>query len=239
MATRHTVLSGDSVELDGPFDTTLPCTTTARWAIYGQRFEFSSGKLDYAEQFARSLGVSEFESEFSFEGGVLKIGTDQLQDSVLPIVASRTWAVWQGQTSSWFTQRIEMSREHILQAISAFQVAEDEDGVRLVPRDATVMNPIKSAGRPCVYKGFDNVGLLTVVARSRDGDRMIPQWAGKRVRGGELFQGSDTKLTNGGMQKSLLFVTNSAMAQVDVNLDADEESAVGAMSELLLTWIGL
>lgn len=232
---RHMVVCGDSVEIEAPFDVSMPCTTFARWTVDGQSFEFGSGRADFAEVFARSMGVMDFEAEYSFEEGSLKIGTDKVYDSELSLVAPRKWGVWRGTSFSFLTQKVEASTERLIDVISAFRVREDQIGVQLVPRNSAA-TPLRTPGRPCVFKGLQGIGLATLRARTTEGDRALPKWSGQKVRGGELFGGANSLLDDGRVQKSLVLVADSATAELDIELDADEEAAVDAMSKMVLTW---
>jgi len=229
----HTVIEGSTVSVESDSDLSLSPTSFARWTIDRNTFEFGSGKREFADSFARGLGLKAYASDLSFGGGRLRVGSDVILDETTRWSAPRSWAVWEGNTYSFFTQRINVSQRELVDVVARFDVTESETGVFLTPVQGDAL-PAPASGLPSLYKGISNIGLMSIWARGNA--PTIPSWGGRRVRGGELYRGSSTPIDDGQIQHSLVLVGNSAVALLDVNVDADEEAAVDRMANMVARW---
>lgn len=231
----HTLIDGSQVSLEADADLSLAPTSFARWKVGGKHFEFGSGRRDFADGFARGLGLKDYEIDLSFAGGRLRGGSDVILDETTRWSAARSWAVWEGPWHSFFTQRIDVSVRDLIGVVARFDVTEADEGVSISPHSNSIV-PAAGSGVPCLYKGVSGIGLMSIWRRGGSGTPVLPTWGGRPVRGGDLYRGSSTQLSDGGVQHSLVLVGASAVISLDVALDADEETAVDCMSTIVPRW---
>lgn len=231
----HTLIDGASVQLEAPADLSLPPTSFARWTVAGNRFEFGAGKPEFADSFARGLGLSNYDADLTFEGGRLQAGTDTVLDETTRWSASRSWVVWRGRHYSFFTQRINVPMDELIQVVASFEVHEESAGVVLIPRSDSVVSAAGS-GVPCLYKGINGIGLMSIWSSGGAGTPVVPKWRGQKVRGGDLYQSGTTELESGAVQHTLLLVGTSTVISLDVALGSSEAQVTHCMSNLVAEW---
>lgn len=211
----HRALDGTAVTLSGELDLSSDYTSHIRIDFTGVLHELSSGDAKFGRDWTRLIGIGRMAEEFQAQGGRLRIGTATMTDrslrgipalcsvtEKLPLVA----AVWEGQDHAVCAHFYHAARKDAVQFFDALRIREHSDGISLTPkveRHATV------AETASITKLIPGVGLLEISRLNRETARGLPKWRGTRLRGGELFRGTQS---DGSIY--FMFVTQSAVATV-------------------------
>jgi hypothetical protein len=191
MATiAHRALNGGkAVVRTGPHrDLSAPYSSTARFITGDRHWEVAiSNRTDFARDALRSIAqprAMHFTEEYRFHRGTLRIGiVDQVDDGGTP-VGRLCGAAWEGSSYSLLAHIYNGSPLELLALLDKFSLTELPDALLVRPKDAQGVVIDEEAS---VTKEIPGIGLIDVVQLTSRRARLLPNWKGTRVRGGELF----------------------------------------------------
>ena len=227
-----TALDGGTVELMSPLDVRRGGATSfivVKWANHLQ--EFGAGELEYGE-FVAGVHEIEFSEEYSLQGGRLRIGFGEHYDPQTRASATTALGVWEGTGRALKTVLWEASSQDVIGVFEQFDIAERPTGIVLLPRSPAVSVVRDGAHAPDVVQYVQGLGLVDVFQLTDEVRRGMPPWAGRRVRGGELFSedaGPEAVLT-------LVLAGPSAVARIYPDEGAVESELLERASELEVSW---
>ncbi len=181
----HRALDGTAYRLASALDLELPATSVAEVTIGGKLLELTAGPARLGEDIAASLGITEFESELSFQGGTLRTAVKSEYDAQTKTVEKPMLVVWQGKRFSLVTRLYRLSLRDVLGMLRTLNIAEHDEGIALTPE--------RSAGsrfaRPAsVIKEVPGVGLVEMSRVTAEHTAQLPPWKGVQVESGELYR---------------------------------------------------
>lgn len=185
----HRALDGVSYVLSGDFDLDRPATSVADVVIGNRMHEFTSGIARLADDVATSLGISDFDEEFSFQGGTLRTAVKREYDPQNHLVEEPLLVSWCGENHSLVTKMYHATVSDAVGLLRTLGVDERDDGLYFTPEDGVGL-----AGPATVIKEIPQLGLLEMALPSAEQTAQLPPWKGVPVTAGELYQ--DT-LANG------------------------------------------
>ncbi|AUH39621.1 hypothetical protein [Streptomyces sp. CMB-StM0423] len=186
-AVEHRALDGIAYRLAADLDLTRPATSVVEVIADGRLHELTAGPADLAESVAASLGITEFDSELSFQGGTLRTATTSEYDAQSQQVENPTLVVWQGRRFSLITRLYRAALSDVLLLLRTLGIAEHSDGITLTP-DASAGTRL---ARPAtVLKEVPTLGLVEMSRPTREHTVQLPPWKGASVTSGELFRDS-------------------------------------------------
>jgi hypothetical protein len=199
-AVSHRALDGVAFHLDGDLDLQAPFTSAAELHVGGRLVEFTSGSATLGSDVARSLGITDFDSELTFQKGTLRTATTTEREARSGLVERPMLVVWTGKHSSLVTRLYGAGVADALTLLRTVHLAETSAGLTMTP-DAS---GAAAFTRPAtVIKEVPGLGLLEMSRRTKEHGAQLPPWKGVRIPSGELFR--DT-LTDG----STFFVLSGA-----------------------------
>lgn len=231
----HTALDGSRVRVTAPYELDAPGSTAFVVADGGSfRQEFGSGDLILGELVASAHGIN-LNEEYAFQGGRLRIGSTEKYDEQVRLRYTVRLGVWEGQRYSVKTLIFGGTSTDLIGLYDLFDIRETSTGVILDPRQPRIRLVREGRGAPDIIKPIGGVGLATVFKLTPTAARTIPPWAGKPVRGGELF----VRNANIPDRLFLVLVAESAVGYIEPNDSASEEALVAGASELTLDWLSM
>jgi len=220
----HRSLDGGTVSITSDLDLDQAFSSVITVRSGSMLREFTAGPRDAAAANAESLGVKDFEEEYWFQSGRLRLGTTTQHDPVSRVASPLCVAIWEGNGFSLFTHMYHAKPKELLAATAGMSIAEHADGVTLEPGHG---NEIADA---CVLKELPVVGLLDIAPATRQAVRELPAWSGKGVGGGELFTDEHRS------QRIFLLAGSSAITRVIPHPGFDEKGALSALASLVVSW---
>lgn len=183
----HTVRDGSTVridpgetELEGSVSSVATCIITRD----DQPVEFTANTHPlFAETAARDVAGTPLDESYFYRNRVLLSGTSLDSDGVL----TRT-AAWRGEFCSLYLIAYGSWGESFARVVQVFDSLLFEDSpeglvlFRGTPPQGLDFRP------PQLAKVVSNFGLLDIAPLNKETQRTIPPWAGKQVRGGELYR---------------------------------------------------
>lgn len=186
-AVEHRALDGVAFHLGGSLDLSEPATSVVEVSADGRLYEFTSGPLGFADAVAASLGITEFDSELSFQGGTLRTKTTSEYDKQAKQVENPTLVVWQGRRFSLITRLYRARLADVLALLRTLGLAEHPDGIVMTPDNAAGTRWVRPA---TLIKQVPSLGLVEVARKTREHTAQLPPWEGASVSAGELFRDS-------------------------------------------------
>jgi hypothetical protein len=185
-AATHVALDGSVVTISMEADLSLDPSSVGVFGVDGREQEFTAGSLKLGRWAAREVSGVTLTEAYSHQGGVLRVGSRTVRDT-LHGDEDRVWVgVWEGKRSSLTTQIFNLSdSSQVVSLFDAFEIREPAtpSAVILKPADASVV----ANGIPCVTKLAPGVGLIEVDRTTAQSQRLVPKHRGTPVSGGELF----------------------------------------------------
>lgn len=229
--TRRTTLDGTQVAFAGELDFSRPATTLAEVLLADGKDlqQFASGDLMFGEWSAREVGVTQWEEEYSYQHGILRIGGAVIVDQFTGSRRLAQMGTWEGQNFSLKTQVIGGKPADVLRYFEALEVLEEDLGIRVTPRAGAGF----SRDDPHVPRILKVIpGLGTVIARqlTESLKQNKPSWDGLRVAGGELYR------IGSGERISLTLLGESAQVTIVPHAWMDEAEAIEMASRLQVSW---
>jgi hypothetical protein len=185
-------LDGSRVEVstDLPLDGLFTSILVAQFA--SGEFEFTAGSRDLGMKIAANprlhLGMT-MNEEYSWQGGGrLRLGVGgQL------VGGDGAWygdparlAVWEGEAFSISTHTHGRTSAELIAAFGSFDIEEGERGVCLKRKSTGV-----TISEVSLVKDVPWLGLVEVMALTRETAKQVPSYRGSYVKGGELWKGPE------------------------------------------------
>jgi hypothetical protein len=179
-------LDGSTVRFEGNMDLSLPGVSVLDIRVGGWTYEFTAGVPSLGRWAAETVTGIKLTETYSMQGGKLLVGRGTAigaDGAPAPLLAG----VWEGRASSLVALHPKSDETaDVVNLFSSFDIHEA----------ASNMIKIKVRGgsgatvdrEPTVAKRVAGFGLIETFPVTRRTIRMIPSWAGTRVRGGELFR---------------------------------------------------
>ena len=234
MQATHTLLSSEMVILDAPYDIESGHATNFLTVEVGSRGlqELKAGPLPFGEAVARQVvGVLVFDEEYEYKGGRLRMGSAVQVDPVSNNAETRRSAVWEGTSFSLNTNIYEGHSGDLVAILDEFEFVERDNGLALEIRRPEVTRTNRRLHSPRFVKESKELGLITSMERTDGSEYRVPTWAGKSVRGGDLYQ-SDTS----GETVRFLLVGRSSITEIIPRPGADVETIAQGAAELIVQW---
>lgn len=190
-AVSHRALDGVTYRLDGDLDLQTPFTSAAELFVGNRLVEFTSGSASLGDDVARSLGITAFDSELTFQKGTLRTATTTEREPRSGLVEHPMLAIWSGRHSSLVTRLYGASDADVLALLRTVHLAESAAGLTITP---TASGAAAFTRPATVIKEVPGLGLLEMSRRTKEHTAQLPPWNGIRTPSGELFR--DT-LTDG------------------------------------------
>ncbi|CAM3158997.1 hypothetical protein [Stackebrandtia soli] len=181
----HRALDGVAYTLSGDLDLTRPATSVAEVVAAGRVHEFTMGIDSLGDDLAAALGIDEFDSELSFNDGVLRTAVTTEYDPQTQLVEHPLLVVWQGKHHCLVTRLYRASVSDALGLLRTLGIREEADGLSLTP-DASAGTVF--AGPATIIKEVPRLGLLEMAAPTAEQTAQLPPWKGVPVSGGELYR---------------------------------------------------
>lgn len=231
---EHTCLDASVVKISSyvSLDLAQPFGSVIH-ARFGPFFhEFIGGPLDYGRRVAEGLEIT-LDEEYSYQGGVLRLGSTILFDDITKLQTIRRFAVWEGQSFSFKTFLHGGSSKDLISVIDKFDISEGAAGIVLSPKPgAAAINRDGTNHLPELDQNVPGMGLLEIGYLSATRARMLPSWEGQRVRGGELFVED-----KGTEEMTLLLVGDTSVTRLYPNhWEANEQEILDKFSEVVVGW---
>lgn len=173
-AVVHLSLDGNRFHLAGPLDLTLPFTSVAEVRTGGRLVEFTSGAAGLGTDLGAALGHAEFDQEFAFQDGTLRLSTVRTEDPRNGLREHPTLVVWEGERYALVSRLYDATASDVLALLRPLELGEHDDGITLTPRrGAEFVAPVT------LLKEVPGTGLLEISATQRPG-----------LRSGRLTKGS-------------------------------------------------
>lgn len=234
MQATHTLLTGETVVLDAPYDVESGYASNFFTVAIGtQRLqELKSGALPFGEAVARQVvGVLVFDEEYEYKGGRLRMGSAVEVDPVSNYAQTRRSAVWDGAAFSLNTNIYEGHSADLVAILDEFEFHERENGLALEIKRPEVTKTNRRLHSPRFVKESENLGLIASVERTANTEHRVPRFAGKNVRGGELYK-SDPP----GQPVRFLLAGPSAITEIIPRPDASPEAVAEDAADLVVQW---
>jgi hypothetical protein len=181
----HRAMDGRRFLLSGPLDFSAPFTSVVELAIAGRRHEFTAGSAGLADDLAQDLGVTGFDEELRYQGGVLLTARVTSFDPHIRLSEDRLVAAWRGRRYCFVTQLYGGSTADLLAALRTLRIVEHDDGLAVRPQARAGSQFVAPAA---VIKQVPGLGLLDMTPLTVERTRQLPAWRGLRTRAGELFR---------------------------------------------------
>ncbi|SCK52850.1 hypothetical protein H181DRAFT_04810 [Streptomyces sp. WMMB 714] len=181
----HRALDGTAYRLASALDLELPFTSVAEVTVGGRLLELTAGPAGLGEDIAASLGITEFESELSFQGGTLRTAVKSEYDAQTKTVEKPMLVVWQGKRFSLVTRLYRLSLRDVLGMLRTLNIAEHDEGITLTPERAAGSRFARPAS---VIKEVPGVGLVEMSRVTAEHTAQLPPWKGVKVESGELYR---------------------------------------------------
>jgi hypothetical protein len=221
----HRALDGTRIAVESALDLTRPYTSVARVATTRQLHELTSGGLSDGQEAAKEvIGVSRLTEEFSFQRGTLRIGHATRRDRAIGLTERLLAAVWQGREHSIVTHLYYARTADAIAFYNQFTITEYDDGVVITPKDVRRLAYTEPAR---IVKEIPGVGLLEMTRLNRQSARVLPNWRGTAVKGGELFRD-----TQGDGSDYFLLATPSALVTVLPGAASEPRQAPARLADL-------
>lgn len=197
--------------------------------------------LDVANE--ADFGVVEFEQEYSFLGGTIRIGSSPLVDSgdgayyferdaEGNTVPMRRWLLaWEGRSSAFHTQQMGVDRSaFLLNFINRLSMHETTDGLVL---DAIDGDPVVYNTGPSLVKWVPRLGIIESFQLNSRALSKVPRWAGTTVRYGELFLAHSTEDDH-----YFVHLSRTALTWIIPSHNVLESTVLQIVSEMQADWTG-
>lgn len=181
----HRALDGTAYRLASALDLKLPFTSVAEIVINGRLVELTAGPAGLGENIAEALGVTEFESELSFQGGTLRTAVKSEYDAQSKTVEKPMLVVWQGKRFCLVTRLYRLAVRDVLGMLRTLHIAEHAEGITLTPERAAGSRFARPAS---VIKEVPGIGLLEMSRATSEHTAQLPPWKGVQVEAGELYR---------------------------------------------------
>jgi hypothetical protein len=181
----HRAIDGRRFLLSGPLDFSAPFTSVVELAIAGRPLEVTAGSVGLADELAQALGVTGFDEELNYQGGVLLTARSTTYDPQIRLSEDRLVAAWRGRRYCFVTQMYGASTADLLAMLRTLRIAEHNDGLAVRP-DTRAGS--RFAAPATVIKQVPGLGLLDMTPLTAERARQLPSWRGLRTRAGELFR---------------------------------------------------
>lgn len=181
----HRALDGTAYRLASALDLELPFTSVAEVAVNGRLVELTAGPAALGENIAASLGITEFESELSFQGGTLRTAVKSEYDAQSKTVEKPMLVVWQGKRFCLVTRLYRLTVRDVLGMLRTLHIAEHDEGITLTPDSASGSRFARPAS---VIKEVPGLGLVEMSKVTAEHTAQLPPWKGVQTEGGELYR---------------------------------------------------
>ncbi|AXK35758.1 hypothetical protein DVA86_27125 [Streptomyces armeniacus] len=181
----HRALDGTAYRLGSKLDLKLPFTSVAEVTSNGKLVEFTAGTAKLGDDIAASLGITEFESELSFQGGKLRTAVKREYDAQSKTLEKPMLVVWQGKRYSLVTRVYGMAVRDVLGMLRTLHIAEHDEGITLHPESAAGSRFTRPAN---VIKEVPGLGLVEMSKVTAAHTAQLPPWKGVSVKSGELYR---------------------------------------------------
>lgn len=222
----HRALDGTAYRLASTLDLKLPFTSVAEVVIDGRLVELTAGPAALGENIAESLGVTEFDSELSFQGGTLRTAVKSAYDAQSKTVEKPMLVVWQGRRFSLVTRLYRLALRDVLGMLRTLHIAERSEGITLTPETAAGSRFARPAS---IIKEVPGLGLVEMSKATAEHTAQLPSWKGVPVTSGELYR--DT-LSDG--RPFFVLSGSETWATVVPLADTDVERVPGLAGQLTL-----
>ena len=181
----HRALDGYRFQISGDLDLTLPFTSVTRFALDGRIYELTSGDHHAATAWTQDLGITDFDDEFSVQGGTLRTARVTHYDERVGLEDHLLAVMWQGRHFSMFIPMYSAQAADAVRLFHLLRITEHPDGITVAARDPKRAGIAEPAD---VAKEIPGIGLLEITALTKTTARRLPGGSGARVPSGELFR---------------------------------------------------
>ena len=138
-------------------------------------------------------------------------------------------AVFQGENFDLLTHRYWVWTSEILASVTAFELIEEQHGIRLVPRSGKLSPEVG----PSVINFTPGIGVSEFAALSDRTAPSVPKWRGTRTA-----KGNDLYIVNRGERSQyFLLVGGGAVGTLVPPPDHDEARLLQVLDELEVEWL--
>lgn len=181
----HRALDGVAYALSADLDLSKPATSIANVVVGGRLHEWTTGVDTLGDDIAAAMGVPDFDSELSYDGGLLRTAVTTEYDPQTELVEHPMLVVWQGRRHSLVTRLYHVDLNEVLGELRTLRPTETDDGITLAPDTA---QSAAFAGPATVLKEIPGLGLLEMTAPTDEQTAQLPPWKGVPVVDGELYR---------------------------------------------------
>jgi len=181
----HRALDGVTYALSTDLDLSKPATSVADVVVGGRLHEWTMGIDQLGDDVADALGVSGFDSELTYEGGLLRTAVSTEYDPQTELVEHPLLVVWQARRYSIITRLYNASVTDALTQLRALRPEETDNGITMSPDFSA---GAAFAGPATVIKEVPGLGLLEMTAPTEEQTAQLPPWKGIPVIDGELYR---------------------------------------------------
>lgn len=181
----HRALDGVSYRLESELDLQMPFTSVADLVVGGHRVEFTAGDAALGCDITASLGITEFGSEFAFQGGTLRTVTRSTYDPRTRSVGTSVLVVWTGKRYSLVTRLYQATEQEVLGLLRTLHIAEHADGLALTP-DPDAGSSF--SGPASVIKEVPGLGVVEMSGPAEEDTAPLPSRRGVSVPAGKLHR---------------------------------------------------
>lgn len=181
----HRAMDGRRFLLTGPLDLSAPFTSVVELTVAGRLHEFTAGPVGLADDLAAELGVTDFDEELAYQGGILLTARVRSHDPQIRLDEERLVAAWRGHRYCFLTQLYGGSTGSLLAVLRTLRITEYDDGLAVRPQARAGS---RYAAPATVLKQVPGLGLLDMTPLTAERTRQLPSWRGLSTRAGELFR---------------------------------------------------
>lgn len=192
--------------------------------------QFASGPTTFGAEVATELGISQFDEEYEFQGGRLRLGSAVVVDGQGVPVLYRVGA-WEGIAHSLKSVQYGGESGTLVALFDLFDIAEGASGVSIRPRDPTIQFGWEGWQTPRVAKFVPDFGIIQVRPLTEFIAKTIPPWEGLPVADGELFQ------VGYGTTWTLILVGDNTYTKIYPQPGLPQATAIAAATDLLIDWM--
>jgi hypothetical protein len=233
-------IGGDGLEIDAPLASRI---AEFRGSLGEYEFTVVPTSDGHVDEAASHEGIRLVESYGLRSGHAVRIGANTATDAVTKVVGRSVLGVWVGSQFAvevWLQGEESPTAERDMTALTLtilnqFEITETPTGVAMRPIVLSDFALVREAGRaPSVLVSSPGLGLVKVVARTSEQKPLMPNDAGARVDGGQLWVSARSPA-----DAVLDFLLESETAVAHVYTDAHEvaeDTLLERASHLVVEW---
>jgi hypothetical protein len=225
MAASHVTLDGATVLLDGALDLSLPPSSVLDLHVGGWTFELTAGTRSLGRWAVEEISGIPLTETYSLGGGRLLVGRGSVTGADGAVTVT-TAGVWEGASSSLVVlhPRAATSQD-VVDLFAALRPTEAAPAAIVV--DSTIGTVERE---PTLAKRVADIGMIEVVPATKRTVRMVPNWRGTAVKGGELFRGRSADAPY------YVLAAESAVAVIMPQHGVPLDTVAASLEDLTVSW---